>query len=143
MFCSLEEVKNFEVANEGLIKLVKENLPEECSPRNMECFEFEFSGRGYALSEVSEDDVINEGKYENGGTTYQLLEFDKTIEDYPCAKSITNEYDLLVYIGFSRVGSYFTDWEYEYYEPEFSRVEIEIIPEQIIPEHEEIAIKSL
>ncbi len=143
MFCNLENAKSFKETSNELINLVKENLPAECDTRGMENFEFEFNSRGYTLCEVEEDDIISEGKYENGGTTYQLVEFDKAVASYPCAKSITNEYDLLVYAGFSRSGSYFSEWEYEYYEPELKRINIEVVAEQVIPEHEEIFIKSL
>jgi len=143
MFCDVEEAKRFKATSEELIKLVKENLPEECSPRYMECIEFEIGNKSYALSEVEEDDVISEGKYEDGGTTYQLVEFDKTIASYPCIKSITGEYDLLVYVGFSRCGSYFSDWEYEYCEPLLQQITIETVPEQIMPEHDEIKVKYL
>jgi len=143
MFCSLENAKSFKETPEELITLVKENLPKECDTRGMEDFDVELNGRWYVLCEVEEDDIISEGKWESGGTTYQLVEFDKAIESYPCGKSITNEYDLLVYVGFGRSGSYFSDWYYEYDKPELKRIEIEVVPEQVIPEHEEISIKSL
>jgi len=131
------------VASEELIELVRESLPDDCTSRNMEVLEFELNGLSYAFCEVKTDEIVSDGKYENGGNTYQLLEFDKTIISYPCTKSITNTYDLLVYVGFSRTGSYYTDWYYEYDKPELQRVKVATVPEEVIPEHDEVCVEFL
>lgn len=143
MFCNLEDVKNFKVTSEELIQKVKESLPNKCTSREMEIFEFDHNGKSFALCEVESDEIVSDGKYENGGNTYQLIEFNKRIVDYPCGESITNEYDLLIYVGFYRTGSFFTEWNYEYDFPVIKRIVTKPVPEQIIPAHDEIYIEKL
>jgi hypothetical protein len=98
--------------------------------------DFELNGFGYSLCEFSSDSIQDEGKYQHGGTTYQLVEFDKFIESYPNKKSTTKEFNLFVYVGFSRSGSYYSDWYYMYDEPTVSKVEMKHVERKVIEAHD-------
>lgn len=138
----LEEVSKFAKASDALIKNVKDNLPSEGENNEMEGFSFEFNGKNYAAIKVDNDEVISEGKYENGGSTYQLVEYDKEIASYPCEKSITAKYDISIYVSWYRTGSYYSDWYYSYDTPIIQRFFIKDVPEQIISAHKEVVLKN-
>lgn len=57
---------------------------------------------------------------------------------YPCNNNIIDKFDLILTVPVTRSGSYFSEYNYYYNKPLLSLVEIEQIPEQVIPAHEEI-----
>ena len=87
---------------------------------------------------IAEDNIEDEGKYQNGGTHYQLVSYDPNITNYSSEESITSYYDIEVYIGYYRTGSYYTDWFYTYDIPTIHRIVIEEVAEVIIPAHKEV-----
>jgi len=98
--------------------------------------DFESNGFSYSLIEYDEDDISDEGKYQYGSTTYQLVEFDSKICSYPNELSTIKEFNLFVRVNFSRSGSYFSDWYYSYEIPEILIVEVKHIERQVIEEHD-------
>jgi len=135
-----EMFDKFVEPSEEIVSLLK----EKC--KNVQCVEpnyaehgeldFELNGFGYSLCEYEEDDISDEGKYQYGGTTYQLVEFDKSIESYPDGNSTTKEFNLFIYVGFSRSGSYYSDWYYMYDEPTISKVEMKHVERKVIEAHD-------
>ena len=144
----VDEVKGFVVPNEDLITRLENTIFNERHNKEEEysvCegLIFKFNGINYGLIEVGEQQVTDEGKYQYGGETYQLVEFDKTITSYPCDKSITKKFNLFVDEGWSRSGSYFSDYYYTYEEPSLFSYDVTIVPEVVIPEHEEVVVKTI
>ena len=140
---SISEVESFKHADSELLATLIDNLPKESEENEMEEFYFEMNGLHFSAVEVDEDDCVSGGKYENGGTHYQLVEFDKNIRSYPCDESIVAKYDIEIFVGWYRTGSYYTDWYYMYDEPTIYQIQLETVPERIIPEHQEVKIKLL
>jgi len=140
---SISEVESFKHADSELLARLIDNLPKESEENEMEELHFEMNGSHFSVVEVDEDDCVSDGKYENGGTHYQLVEFDKTIKSYPCDESIVAKYNVEIFVGWYRTGSYYTDWYYMYDEPTVYQIQLETVPEQIIPEHQEVVIKPL
>ena len=142
----LKEALKFAHASSELIKELKEHLPyKECeynlSERNG-C-NFEFNGEHYDLVEVGEDPIEDEGKYQNGGTYYQLVKYDNNIDPWPSDESILEKYDVQVYLTYYRSGSYFSDWNYNYDLPILEKITIVDIPEVVIPAHQEVRTESI
>jgi len=126
--------------SEEIISLLKEKCKSVKSGDNNYAdrgeLDFELNGFGYSLCEYEEDDISDEGKYQYGGTTYQLVEFDKSIESYPNGNSTMKEFNLFIYVGFSRSGSYYSDYYYDYDSPSLSKVEMKHIERQVIEAHD-------
>lgn len=144
----VDEIKGFVVPNEDLITRLENTIFNERHNKDedysvCERLRFDFDGINYALIEVYEDSISDEGKYQYGGEIYQLVEFDKAIASYPCEKSITKKFNLFVRENWSRSGSYFSDYYYEYEEPSLFSYEVTIVPEVVIPEHEEVVVKTI
>ena len=87
------------------------------------------------------DDEIDEGKYTTGCRYYQLCSFDKEKANYPCKLSELDDYNVLVEIGYSKSGSYFSDYEWYFEDPVVKTIGIKVVPEVIVPEHEEVYYK--
>ena len=144
----VEEIKKLIMPSEELINELKriiEDRYESCSEYSI-CDNgliFEFNGINYGLIEVGEQPVTDEGKYQYGEETYQFVEFDKTITSYPCEKYIIKKFNLFVDEEWSRSGSYFSDYYYEYEKPSLFSYEVTIVPEVVIPEHEEAVVKNI
>lgn len=141
----LEDALTFTKASDELLKTIKEHLPgkSEYNEIEIEGFKFEFRGECYSVTEIEEDDVISEGKYESGGTRYQLVKYDNTVCNYPCDENILEKYDVQIYITWYRTGSYYSDWYYSYDAPTIQRIKIVDVPEVIIPAHQEVKVEDI
>lgn len=135
-----KKFEKFVEPSEEIVSLLKEKCSNVKSGDNNYAdrgeLDFELNGLGYSLCEYDEEDISDEGKYQYGGTTYQLVEFDKSIESYPNGKSTTKEFNLFVYVAFSRSGSYYSDWYYSYEKPIIQTVEMKHIERQVIEAHD-------
>lgn len=143
----LNEALKFAHASDELIEALKEHLPNEdmCEHNLIErnrC-EFIFNDEYYDLVEVGEDPIEDEGKYQYGGTYYQLVKYDNNIDPWPSDKSILEKYDIEVYLPYSRSGSYFSEYYYVYNIPVLHRITIIDVPEVIIPAHQEVKTESI
>ena len=144
----VDEVKRFVVPNEELTSKLESIISNERRNKDedysvCESLRFDFDGFDYALIEVDEDSISDEGKYQYGGEIYQFVEFDKAIASYPCEKSITKKFNLFVREDWTRSGSYFSNYYYEYDYPDLFSYEVVTIPEKVILEHEELKIKNI
>lgn len=140
---NLKDALTFTKASEELIQAIKEYLHGESEDNKVEDLNIQFNGEHYSVIEVEEDDVVSEGKYENGGITYQLIKYDATIYNYPCEENILEKYDIQIYLSWYRTGSYYSDWYYSYDAPILQRIIIKDVPEVVIPAHQEVEIKKL
>ena len=143
MTYELNEALKFKHASDEL----KEHLPNEdmCEYNLIErngC-RFVFNDEYYDLIEVGEDPIEDEGKYQNGGTYYQLVKYDNNIEPWPSDESILEKYDVQVYLTYYRSGSYFSDWNYNYDIPTLERITIVDVPEIVIPAHQEVKTENI
>ena len=147
MTYELNEALKFKHASDELIEALKEHLPNEdmCEYNLIErngC-RFVFNDEYYDLIEVGEDPIEDEGKYQNGGTYYQLVKYDNNIEPWPSDESILEKYDVQVYLTYYRSGSYFSDWNYNYDIPTLERITIVDVPEIVIPAHQEVKTENI
>lgn len=147
MTYELEKALKFEYASNELIEELKKHLPDEdmCEHNLIErngC-SFKFNSEYYDLVETGEDPIQDEGKYQYGGTYYQLVKYDKNITPYPSSASILGKYDIEVYLPYSRSGSYYSDYFYMFDIPIVSRITIIDVPEIVIPAHQEVKTETI
>lgn len=105
-------------------------------------FELEIDGVSYGIMEVYESDWTDEGKYSYADKTYQLVSYNKNVSEYICTESIIDKYDLFINQSFSRSGSYFSDYDYQYDAPTIQIATIERVPEKVIKAHDEVKFVS-
>lgn len=142
---TVDEVKKCKHVTDDLIKAVKDKLedwPDYCEKDLIENGEmnFEYNKTSYGFFLVDESSWGDEGKYQYQDMTYQLVSYDPTNIGYPCDANVLDKFDLILTMSVTRSGSYFSNYEYFYDKPILSIVEIEHIPEQIIPAHEDIKL---
>lgn len=145
---TLEQFNNSKHASSELVQVLKNKLAATCgeydeSDHIEDGFVLNFDGVDYDLLIIDEDDWDDQGKYQYGGTTYQLVSYDKSIKGYCCKDSIIDYFDIEVYHPMQRSGSYFSDYYYSYFTPTVSRAIIKHVPEQIIPAHDEVAYEEV
>ena len=90
--------------------------------------DFKLNDKNYKFSYLGEESIDDCGKYQYGASNYQLTEGE-------------NKFNLFIRSGFSRSGSYFTDYHYSYDKPEVYIAEIKEIPEVVIPAHKKCEFK--
>lgn len=136
----VEDVLKFKHASDELINAAKAFWSgEDISNEDFEDLDFE--GKHFSLIQIGKDGVTNNGKYEDGGEYWQLVEFKPTDTISYCDENnIVAKYDIQVYSGWYRSGSYFSDWTYEYDDAVYSRITLKDVPEVIIPAHKEVTI---
>ena len=142
---TVDEVKRCKHITNDLIKAVKDKLgawPSYCEKDLIENGEmdFEYNKASYGFFVIDESSWDDEGKYQFQNITYQLVSYDPTNIGYPCGDNVLDKFDLILTMSVTRSGSYFSNYEYFYDKPILSIVEIEHIPEQIIPAHEDIKL---
>lgn len=142
---TVEEVKKCKHVTDDLLEIVKNKLetwPSYCENDMIEHGEkdFEKDGMSYSYLYIDESSWDDEGKYQYQSITYQLVAYDpiNSKYSYPCNNNIIDKFDLILTVPVTRSGSYFSEYNYYYNKPLLSLVEIEQIPEQVIPAHEEI-----
>lgn len=132
---NVEEVKKFKIADDGLLDKLKEILKGK---GELEGVYFEFNGIDYGFNEVKQDDEIDEGKYVSGRYHYQLASLNKEKATYLCRESQLDEYNVIVEVGYAKSGSYWGGYEWYYDKPVIKIVVVKLVPEVVIPEHEEV-----
>lgn len=142
---TVKELKKCKKASEELIETVKqylkENFPDEYDCPDMEDnFKLEIDGVAYGILEEDKSDWTDEGKYSYADKTYQLVSYDKSKSNYIC--DIIAKYNLFINQSFSRSGSYFTDYNYQYNSPTVLIATIEKVPEKVIKAHDEVKFVS-
>ena len=144
---TLEQYNLCKKASAELIEAVKNRLCEICTDYDdhdpMESFHFNHDGVDYSIKCLEEDSWDDQGKYQYGGTTYQLVSYDKNIKGYCCNNSIVDLFDIEIYHPVTRSGSYFSDYYYTYHTPTISRVTTKHVPEKIIPAHDEVVYEEV
>ena len=142
---TLEEVKKCKHVTDDLLEIVKNKLeawPSYCENNMIERGEMDFEkdGVSYSYLYIDETSWDDEGKYQYQAITYQLIAYDPTNSkySYPCNDNIIDKFDLILTVPVTRSGSYFSEYNYYYNNPSLSLVEIEQIPEKVIPAHEEV-----
>ena len=138
MTYEVEEALKFEHASNELVEELKKYFYED-----IEGCDFEFNGEYYSIVETDEDPIEDEGKYQYGGTYYQLVKYDKNISSWPSSASILEKYDIEIYLPYRRSGSYYSEYFYTYYNPIFSRIAIVDVPEVVIPAHQEVKTENI
>lgn len=144
---TLNQYKMCVKAPTNLVAELKRILGETCSDydesNNIDELDFLYEGRKYSVLELGYDSWVDGGKYQYGGCNYQLVSYDESITGYCCEKAVIDHYDIKIYLPCSRTGSYYSDYYYSYHIPEVYRITVKLIPEQIIPAHEEIAYEEI
>lgn len=147
---TVEDVKKCKHVTDDLLEIVKNKLetwPSYCENDMIERGnkDFEKDGVSYSYLYVDETSWDDEGKYQYQSITYQLVAYNPTHSEYsyPCDSNIIDKFDLILTVPVTRSGSYFSDYTYYYDKPNLSIVEIENIPEQVIPAHEEVKIVDI
>lgn len=144
---TIKELEKCKKASEELVVSIKQYLKEKF-PDEYDCpdmadnFELEIDGVSYGVMEEDESEWIDEGKCSYSDKTYQLVSYDKNISEYICDESIINKFDLFINQNFSRSGSYFSDYDYQYYSPTIQIAIIDKVPEKVIKEHNEVKFIS-
>lgn len=87
----------------------------------------EVNGTNYGVTVLDEGDWIDEGKYQYRTDIGVLCEYDEKW-------NVVKMFDIAVTSEITRNGSYFTDYNYDYENPEVNKIIKKIIPQQIIPE---------
>lgn len=105
-------------------------------------FELEIDGIAYGILKEDESEWTDEGKYSYADKTYQLVSYDKNKSNYICDENMIAKYDLFINQSFSRSGSYFSDYDYQYDSPTVQIATIERIPEKVIKAHDEVKFIS-
>lgn len=146
MTYELEEALKFEKASAELIEALNNHFPKGDSEHNFieyDGLDFEFNGEHYSVIEVGEDPTEDQGKYQYSGIYYQLVKYDPNIASWPCEKNILVKYDVQVYLSYSRTGSYYSEWYYQYEEPKLQLITIVDVPEVVIPAHQEVKTETI
>lgn len=142
---TVEEVKKLKRADDDLIAALRKELPDgyygETNP--IDELEFDHNGERFTLCEHESTPWDDEGKYSFRTEYYQLCSYNPEIENYLCESSGTGEYDILVGIGVSRYGSYFSEYNYEYNDITIKRVIVSHVPEVVIPAHDEVVLTDV
>lgn len=144
---TVKELKKCKKASSELVETIKQYLKEKFSdeydcPDMEDNFELEIDGVSYGILEEDGSDWTDEGKYSYADKTYQLVSYDKNVSGYICDDSIIDKYDLFITQSFSRSGSYFTDYYYQYDSPTVQVATIERVPEKVIKAHDEVKFIS-
>ncbi len=113
---------------ELLLKIIKKLQENECS---FEDNGAKIEGISYGICEFREDAWIDEGKYQYTNETGRLCSFDENW-------NVIEKFDIYLDQPISRSGSYYSDWYYMYQPIEPFTIETVMIPEKIIPAHEEL-----
>ncbi|MBM6685497.1 hypothetical protein H9X90_05710 [Faecalicatena contorta] len=147
---TVNDVKNFKHISDDLIDIVRNKLemwPDYNERDKIERGEMDFEkdGVSYSYLYIDETSWDDEGKYQYQDITYQLVSYDSTNSkhSYPCDDNITDKFDLILTVPVTRSGSYFSEYTYYYDKPKLSLAQIEYIPEQIIPAHEDVKIMDI
>lgn len=137
--------KNMKKAEDKLVQsLIVDISKKRNSERDiLEEYELSFEGTKYALVDLGDNDWENDGKYQNRYYSYQLVSFDDSKTSYPCDSNILDEYDISIDMCGSRTGSYYSEYYYDYDEPEFYRIKKVVVPEVVIPKHEDVKFEKL
>lgn len=144
---TVSELKKCKKASDELIETIKQYLKEKF-PDEYDCpamednFELEIDGMAYSILEKNESEWTDEGKYSCADKTYQLVSYDKNKSNYICDENMIAKYDLFINQSFSRSGSYFSDYNYQYNSPTVQVAVIERIPEKVIKAHDEVRFIS-
>ena len=146
----VNDVKDFKHITDDLIEIIRNKLemwPDYNENDRIERGEMDFEkdGVSYGYLYVDETSWDDEGKYQYQSITYQLVTYDSTNSkySYPCNNNIIDKFDLILTVPVTRSGSYFSDYNYFYDKPIISIVEVERIPEQIIPAHEDVKFTKI
>ena len=138
-FFTVEDVKQMKVANDNLILALRKALAE-VGNEDVEGLVFKHDNVCYTLVDIGRDDEIDEGKYINGCAYYQIESFDDSEITYPCTKNELDKFNIGVEQGYSKSGSYYSGYEWYYDTPSIAIISTKIVPEVVIPRHEEVAI---
>lgn len=144
---TVKELKKCNKVSDQLLMAIKQYInkkfPDKYDCPDMEDnFELEIDGVLYGILESYKSEWTDEGKYSYADKTYQLVSYDKNVSEYICDESIINKYDLFINQSFSRSGSYFTDYDYQYDSPTVRIATIEKVPEKVIKAHDEVKFIS-
>lgn len=145
---AVDDVKKFKHISDDLLDVIKEKLDMWTSYNENDRIEhgemdFENDGVFYGYLYISETSWDDEGKYQYQDITYQLVAYNPEKQSYPCSDNIIDKFDLILNVPVTRSGSYFSEYSYYYDKPGLSIVEIEQIPEKVIPAHEEVKIVEI
>lgn len=145
---SVNDVKSFKHISDNLLEDVKNKLetwPNYCENDKIERGEMDFEKDrvSYGYLYIGESSWDDEGKYQYQDITYQLVAYNPENQSYPCGDNIIDKFDLILNVPVTRSGSYFSEYSYYYDKPGLSIVEIEQIPEKVIPAHEEVKIVEI
>lgn len=144
---TVKELKKCKKASNELVETIKQYLKEKF-PNKYDCpdmegnFELEIDGVTYGILEKDKSEWTDDGKYSYADKTYQLVSYDRNVTEYICTESIIDKYDLFINQSFSRSGSYFTDYNYQYDSPTVQIATIERVPEKVIKAHDEVRFIS-
>lgn len=146
----VEDVKNFKVADEDLIKCVVDAIQKACDEYDEEtniieeCLvKINYNGINFDFISLSTSDWDDQGKYQYQNEYYQLVSFDNSEKSWVTKDNIIDKYDLCVDVPVSRSGSYFTEYYYTYEKPMIYFSEIKHVEEVIIPAHDEVTMRYL
>lgn len=144
---TVKELKKCKKASNELVETIKQYLKEKF-PNKYDCpdmegnFELEIDGVTYGILEKDKSEWTDDGKDSYADKTYQLVSYDRNVTEYICTESIIDKYDLFINQSFSRSGSYFTDYNYQYDSPTVQIATIERVPEKVIKAHDEVRFIS-
>lgn len=77
-----------------------------------DCEAVQIDGVEYCCYLVEELQIEDKGKYQNGGAVFSVKVYNGTYNDAQIDEPL-----LYIEQDFTRYGSYYSDYEYEYYEP--------------------------
>ena len=88
-------------------------------------------GVKYSITEFNDDEEwIDEGKYQYSSQSARICSLDKD-------DNVLEKFDFWIEQDITRSGSHFSEYYYEYDNIKLFKIEKVIVPEVIIPEHEE------
>lgn len=145
MKLTVEQVKNLKNADDNLIAALRKEIPNSYyGERNpLDELMFDHNGERFTLCEHECTPWDDDGKYSFRTEYYQLCSYNPDIENYLCDQSKTGEYDILVSIGATKSGSYFSEYYYEYSDITIEKVKLSHVPEVVIPEHDEVVLVGI
>ena len=131
----LEELKTYKNVSDEFVELVKEKInsvewEDEENHFDRDLYEFTINEDKLEVVELGDDSWEDEGKFQNNYYTYQF-------------KVNGEKVNLFVGMSVMRSGSYYSDYYYTHYKPEVFRYEVKVVPEVVIPEHEELKYVGL
>jgi len=129
-------------ASPNFIDVIRKHLISGTNENILEKLSFTYKGviYGTVLMEAPAFETYDNGRYTDRTLTYQLVAFDSSDKNLA---NVVDRFNIFFSIVEWRTGSYYADWHFNYENATMYIAKIVLIPEQIIPAHEDVRLVEI